>query len=813
MQTQTFVAANPGTGTKGTRITAAYMNNVNSELSNILVELNITPDATKTDQISQALKATYAPINSPTLTGIPLTSTPGSSPPQNQIATCGYVADLVTSGQIGYPVVEQGGGADMGTNKMYIGWATDASGVVVQVDSTTVGKMVLSTADTNTYSIPNFNYNHTTDILQCRDSNNVWHFIAEQSWVTSELGAYLPLTGGTITGNLTVNDNTYLGDININNETGGTYILYNGTSEDANQFNPTGTFAGTTSGLSRDYTNKNVMSWCTYDTGDTNSGYKWYDYSSYVTSSPLMQLAELNGKHFQLSEYCAGFSVYHASSLDNGAIFTDGNGSINTTGSINVGTDIAVGTNVILQGTNGICFNTSNSAKWLYYNETNEDLTVTTNFFVPNTLNAGTIKSGPNIYLSGASGTEKVILFQTGGVNRWDIDSSAASETGSNAGSDFNISSYNDDGSYKQTPLTIYRVSGQINVTTSLTVPTMATTDNSQNVANTSYVHNYLGTITNQTLLTTSAPTFAGLTSKGTINAPSITFNNGGTSGIYQDTNTGDVVIETNNGSNHYTTFNNDGSVNVNGAFTATGQITGSGDIRVGTGSWLYTNTINPYAGTVGVNGAISASGNITAGGALTSVGNLYVNTGDIYGDGGSTNLYYGPSNGVHVALQADGNCVWYDGTTVLANINSSGGFNANSVSVGGAPVATQSWTQSWVNSYAYGGSTTNGFYTVVEGVLTQSFYVSVGSGTGTSDHTVTFPIGFSGTPVLVQATSSRELEGNYFSTVATVWNETEGNGAFSTATSCIIRINSFSSTATPTTNNVVIFVTATGPR
>lgn len=103
----------------------------------------------------------------------------------------------------------------------------------------------------------------------------------------------------------------------------------------------------------------------------------------------------------------------------------------------------------------------------------------------------------------------------------------------------------------------------------------------------------------NQRVLTTSSPTFSGITVK------SIGFNNGGTSSVYQDTNTGDVVIAVNNGTYHYNVFNPDGSVQLGGALTC-GQINSGGDIRTGASGVLYTNTVGTYGGTLTVNGNLN---------------------------------------------------------------------------------------------------------------------------------------------------------------------------------------------------------------
>lgn len=65
---------------------------------------------------------------------------------------------------LGFTPIQQGGGAGQGTNKIYIGWGTDAK-LHLQVDGTDLGTIALS----------------------------------------SDLGAYLPLSGGTMTGHIRTN--------------------------------------------------------------------------------------------------------------------------------------------------------------------------------------------------------------------------------------------------------------------------------------------------------------------------------------------------------------------------------------------------------------------------------------------------------------------------------------------------------------------------------------------------------------------------------------------------------------------------------
>lgn len=50
--------------------------------------------------------------------------------------------------KLGFTPVQQGGGTGQGTNKVYIGWATDASGLKAQADSTNLGNIVTTAGGT-----------------------------------------------------------------------------------------------------------------------------------------------------------------------------------------------------------------------------------------------------------------------------------------------------------------------------------------------------------------------------------------------------------------------------------------------------------------------------------------------------------------------------------------------------------------------------------------------------------------------------------------------------------------------------------------
>ncbi|MGN8190278.1 hypothetical protein ACTJLD_30275 [Burkholderia sp. 22088] len=71
--------------------------------------------------------------------------------------------------------------------------------------------------------------------------------------------------------------------------------------------------------------------------------------------------------------------------------------------------------------------------------------------------------------INGAAATNRALFLQTAGVNRWDIKEDSTAESGSNAGSNFAIDSYNDAGVYLATPFKINRATG-VTTISSLTV-------------------------------------------------------------------------------------------------------------------------------------------------------------------------------------------------------------------------------------------------------------------------------------------------------------------------------------------------------
>lgn len=76
----------------------------------------------------------------------------------------------------------------------------------------------------------------------------------------------------------------------------------------------------------------------------------------------------------------------------------------------------------------------------------------------------------PNIYSDSSAGTYRGLRFQTSGVSRWYLFTSSDAESGSNAGSNFYLTRYADDGSYLGQVLSIPRATGVINFSSNPTV-------------------------------------------------------------------------------------------------------------------------------------------------------------------------------------------------------------------------------------------------------------------------------------------------------------------------------------------------------
>ena len=167
MQSITFNNPNPATGQAGTLLTTLWCQNVNDEISNVILNNGGTLDATNHSQLSTVIKNTYAPLSSPVFTGTPLVPDTNSSSNGRQIVNFESMQAYVSAGQLGYTPVHQGGGTGQLSNTIYIGWS--GSDLLCTVDATDMGAFAFK------------------DYVE---------------------NGYLSLTGGNVTGNLTYNGTT-----------------------------------------------------------------------------------------------------------------------------------------------------------------------------------------------------------------------------------------------------------------------------------------------------------------------------------------------------------------------------------------------------------------------------------------------------------------------------------------------------------------------------------------------------------------------------------------------------------------------------
>ena len=111
--------------------------------------------------------------------------------------------------------------------------------------------------------------------------------------------------------------------------------------------------------------------------------------------------------------------------------------------------------------------------------------------------NFGTGSGAANANVNGGSGSARTVTFQTNGGSRWQINVTSATESGSQAGSNFSIRSYLDDGTtVADTPITITRSTGNVSLlgVTSLEgiAPGMTRSTSGTSLAATSAVKNII---------------------------------------------------------------------------------------------------------------------------------------------------------------------------------------------------------------------------------------------------------------------------------------------------------------------------------
>ena len=94
------------------------------------------------------------------------------------------------------------------------------------------------------------------------------------------------------------------------------------------------------------------------------------------------------------------------------------------------------------------------------------------------------------------AGTQKGFWGSTSGNVRWEMDlGNTVTEGGTNTGADFALTRYDNSGNLIDTPLTIARANGAASFLYIPNAPTPATTDNSTNLATTSFVKNVISTV------------------------------------------------------------------------------------------------------------------------------------------------------------------------------------------------------------------------------------------------------------------------------------------------------------------------------
>ncbi len=105
---------------------------------------------------------------------------------------------------LGFTPVQQGGGTGQGTNKVYIGWAADASGLMAQVDATNFGISWPINITKNAAT--------ATKLATARTINGVG--FDGSANITVADATKLPLTGGTLTGSLVAPTSRFVGSAN-----------------------------------------------------------------------------------------------------------------------------------------------------------------------------------------------------------------------------------------------------------------------------------------------------------------------------------------------------------------------------------------------------------------------------------------------------------------------------------------------------------------------------------------------------------------------------------------------------------------------
>jgi len=244
--------------------------------------------------------------------------------------------------------------------------------------------------------------------------------------------------------------------------------------------------------------------------------------------------------------------------------------------------------------------------------------------------------SNPFLTINGAAATQRVISFDTAGLQRWFVATSNTAEGGSNVGSDFFIERFTDAGVYIDTPFVITRSTGLIAISDGLTVYGAGITGTAISATTLSATGTVSGAgFTN--LLSPYAPlagaTFTGAITITGVGVP-IVLNN--TAGGYRmlEFATANVVRwemgvgnDAESGSNAGATFNitafGDGGAYIASPLSITRS---SGLTSINNGLTVSGTTTLSGATTVG--GYLTTTGRFTINGGASTARDVYVTTG-----------------------------------------------------------------------------------------------------------------------------------------------------------------------------------------
>lgn len=253
----TFQNPNPAIGKQGTLVTAQWFQNTQDEIANVITDNGGQIDPTKSNQLSQTLTTKFAPLNSPTFTGSPLVPDTNSTSNGKQIVNFESMQAYVNAGTLGYTPVHQGGGTGQNNSTIYIGWASDNSGLKATVDSTDQGVFAFQGWCNQTFlSLTGGNINGSltvkgTTVATINDVNNAetdvknWSNSTFQlkgdyatnttvnNYVTSlqnQINNRVQKTGDTMSGTLTIEGETegVITQYNPGSPSSGTYVNYPG---------------------------------------------------------------------------------------------------------------------------------------------------------------------------------------------------------------------------------------------------------------------------------------------------------------------------------------------------------------------------------------------------------------------------------------------------------------------------------------------------------------------------------------------------------------------------------------------------------